>query len=207
MANDFMFMVEGIDPARAGFEQLPENLRRWAMQAINRTATHYRAETSRDIRKQVAFRASYLSQSSGRLAVTQRASQQELEARITGRHRPTSLARFATSGTPDSTRRRGGVPLEINPGQHTFMARAFLIKLRAGKADIETKRNLGLAIRLKPGEKIRNKRVSSTTMGKDRRLHLLYGPSVDQVFDDVAKANQEEAAEYMEREFIRLVNV
>lgn len=201
--DDFVFAVDGLTEEIDSFDQLPPDLKKWASQAINRTATHYRAEASRQIREQIAFTASYLSQDKGRLAVTETAQPSDLEAVVTGRQRPTSLARFATRDTPESSRKKGGVEVKVKPGRHTFMSGAFLMRLQAGKQLTETKHNLGLAIRLKNGERVRNKRITARRI-KGSNLYLLYGPSVDQVFRSVADQEQEKAGEYMLNEFLRL---
>ncbi len=203
MAGNFMVAVEGLSTLE-DIENLPDRIAKAAYQSINKVTERTYAASGREIRKQVAFPARYLTGQKGRLQITQRAQAARLEAEITGRHRPTSLARFASGGTPESTRRRGGVTVQVKPGSPHFMQRAFLIRLRAGLAGIDTKSNLGLAIRLRPGETIRNKRVAVT---KWKGLYLLYGPSVSQVFDDVAEEEAPKIADALENEFWRLLEV
>lgn len=203
MAGQFLVAVDGLD-ALQDLENLPREIERAAFQAINKVTDRTYAASGRAIRKQVAFPARYLTGTSGRLQVTQRAQSGSLEAEITGRHRPTSLARFARSGSPASTRRRGGTMVEVSPGSPKFMERAFLLRLRAGAAGIDTKSNLGLAIRLRPGETLRNKRLATRRWNG---LYLLYGPSVDQVFDDVAEDQAPEIAAHLENEFFRLMRL
>ena len=77
------------------------------------------------------------------------------------------------------------------------------MRLRAGTADIETKSNLGLALRLRPGESVLNKRQMVQVSGN---LYLLYGPSVDQVFRSVAEDIAPEATDILEAEFLRLID-
>jgi hypothetical protein len=79
------------------------------------------------------------------------------------------------------------------------MPSAFLMRLRAGAGTADNY-NIGLAIRLAPGERIRNKRVM-TQVGHN--LYLLYGPSVDQVFRTVADDNAPEIATMVRDEFYR----
>ncbi|NBC28841.1 MAG: hypothetical protein GVY29_02490, partial [Spirochaetes bacterium] len=91
--------------------------------------------------------------------------------------RNTSLARFAV-GTPNIG--QAGVAVKVQPGRVRMMKRAFLIKLPQGTSPItDTKFNLGLAIRLKPGEALSNKKTARRVANG---LYVLYGPSVDQVF-------------------------
>ena len=118
--------------------------------------------------------------------------------------RPTSLARFTTSGTVN----KPGVQVEVQPGKAKFLKRAFLIKLRQGNTITDTKFNLGLAIRTKSA--LRNK-YSAVKMKNG--LYLLYGPSVDQAFkmirdkNKTGKSMNEFAADYLEREFSRLLEL
>lgn len=176
-----------------------------AQRAVNKTAERSRTSSARRMREQVAFPARYLSGSDGRLEL-RKASGSGLEASITGRARATSLARFVTSG---SVRRAGQarsstVRVQVAPGKTIELKRAFLMKLRAGNQPIETQHNLGLAIRLKPGERIRNKHQMIQIA---KGLYLLYGPSVDQVFRTVAEDEAPEAATFLENEFLRLMEV
>lgn len=173
--------------AEGGFRQFEEFLeaapgitRRAARLALNQTVERKGVRMVRDLmREQVAFPRGYLEQDD-RLGVTQRATDANLQAAITGRSRPTSLARFATSGS--SGVRQAPVRVRVNPGRSALVDRAFLIRLR-GSVDAY---NIGLAVRLKPGERLENKNVMAQSFGKGSGLYLLYGPSVDQVFRDVA---------------------
>jgi hypothetical protein len=151
------------------------------------------------MRMQVAFSASYLSGQGGRLSITKRARRGSLESVITGRHRPTSLARFATNA------RRSRVPgarVEVKPGLATFLPRAFFVNLRSGNTD--TKNNVGLAIRLPDGQRP-DRAYKPTQLGKN--LWLLYGPSIDQVFDDVATDISPGTVDQLEAEFLRLMGL
>lgn len=201
--NDGSYIValQGLDETIGATSRLPSDIVRFAQQAVNKTAFRARTESSKRIREQVAFSASYLSDESGRLSVSKKANNVDLEARITGRFRPTSLARFIV-GTPNNK----GVRVKVAPGLARFMSRAFVIKLRAGSADIETKSNQGLAIRLRAGETISNKHKVLGRSGNSS-LYLLYGPSVDQVFNNVAEDISPESADYLEAEFLRLLKI
>jgi len=202
MSDQFVFVAEGLKDLR-DIDNLDIRIVDAARKAVNKTLKFARADAARAIRQQVNLPARYLSGANGRLTITQYAQGRHLEGVVTGRHRATSLARFA-KGTPQSTRRRGGVSLEVKPGSPKFMERAFLIRLRAGKSGLDTKSNLGLAIRLRPGETIRNKNVQ---LVKWKGLALLYGPSVDQVFDDVAQEDGPTYVEKLEDEFNRLLRL
>lgn len=205
MAGDYVVLAEGLNEL-VDLKEIKESIRRAALQAINKTADRIRTRAAAEIRKQVNFPATYLNPSAGRLTVAQRATGDRLEARIRARTRATSLARFSTG----TVGKAGGVSVEVAPGRSKFLRRAFLIRLRAGNANMDTRSNLGLAIRLREGETLSNK-VKTIKMQKN--LYLLYGPSVDQVFlasdekHGVALDLAPEAVELMEREFMRLVEL
>jgi hypothetical protein len=199
MAETYAILVEGLSTLKS-LDDLDDSIKLSAVRAINKIARDGRAAASREIRKQVAFPPAYVSPSQGRLAVTRQATRSSLEAAIGARARSTSLARFATNkGGP------GGVSVVVKPGKATAIRRAFLIRLRAGTANLDTKSNLGLAIRLRPGETLRNKYAAKRMQNG---LYLLYGPSVDQVFlnnagKGVAADLEPEVLEKLEAEFVR----
>jgi hypothetical protein len=197
----FAVMVEGVESLRE-IRELGPRIKTAAAQAINKVARDQRAEAARRITDQVNLPKSYVSPAGGRLVVSQQAQKESLEARITARGRPTSLARFSR-GTPG----KAGVTVEVKPGQTSFMRRAFLIRLPQGSTLTDSRFNLGLAIRLRPGERLQNK-VRQVKL--DKGLYLLYGPSVQQVFLDnegkgVAADLADPTADYLEAEFTRLL--
>ncbi len=201
MSNDiYVVAIDGISENRP-LDALPAQIKRAALRAVNRTAERTRTSSARKIREQVNFPARYLSGQNGRLTL-RKAKDADDEAVITGRFRPTSLARFVTSGAVGG---KNGVRVQVAPGFARFMRRAFLIRLRAGSADLDTKSNLGLAIRLRPGEKIENKK-QMVQVGKSG-VYLLYGPSVSSVFRSVAEDELPDAEAFLEREFARLMEL
>lgn len=193
----YVIAVQGLtDLPIDGGASVAEN----AAKAINRTTERSKAAASRQIRQEVAFSASYLSRAD-RLGITKKASRGDLESIITGRHRPTSLAQFARGGRVGG-RRRSGVTVEVQPGIVKRLRGAFFLNLRSGNTD--TNNNLGLAIRL-PAGKVPDRAYKPTLVGKN--LWLLYGPSIDQVFDDVANDISPDAADFLEAEFVRLMGL
>ena len=170
--------------------------------ALNRVAPTVRTRVAKRIGGQVNFPANYLTPASKRLYVSKKATRGSLETRIAARMRPTSLARFSDGKVGKRIR------LQVKAGGAKFVgSRAFLIRLRAGRADLDTKSNLGLAIRLRPGERISNK----IRQVKFQGLTLLYGPSVAQLaldnqgdgaFTDLSG----EAGDRMVNEVIRLID-
>lgn len=198
MNEPYVIAVQGLNDIPSGFSgAIAEN----AVRAINKTIERSRASASRIMRSQVNFKASYLSRQD-RLGVTKKATRADLEAVITGRHRPTSLAQFVR-GSAVVGSRRAGVTLEVKPGLIQRLPKAFFIKLRSGNTD-GGPGNVGLAIRLPQGKKP-DRAYKPTLVGKN--LWLLYGPSIDQVFDDAANDISPDAAEFLEAEFLRLMDL
>jgi len=171
---DFAVFAEGLEEI-GSLRHLNRNIEIAASKAINKVARNSRVDIARDIRNEVNLPARYVAPGNKRLYVSKHASSNQLEARITARGRPTSLAQFTSGGRVG----KPGVYVEVAPGRARFMKRAFLIRLPQGSALTDTRFNLGLAIRLRPGESLQNK-VSARRVSKG--LYLLYGPSVDQVF-------------------------
>lgn len=196
---DYGLFVEGLDELKDLDKQVDSQIVQAAYRAINATADRARTDSAEEIRRQVNFPASYLKPSQGRLLVTQRASSDSLEAIITGRRRATSLARFVTSGTPG----KKGVTVAVKPGRSVELPNAFLMKLRSG-SNVDTKNNLGLAIRTAKGERP-NSAYKPVRVADG--LWLLYGPSVDQVFKTVREDVRPDAESYLASEFYRLLDL
>lgn len=172
--------------------------------AINKTADRARTQADRAIREQINFPASYLRPSAQRLYVSRYASQANPEAKITARMRPTMLARFVTSGSPAGGGNRATpITLAVRAGSAgSVKRRMFLISLPGGRGGDgeDNPRNLGVAIRLKPGEVIHNKKVMQRLKGN---LYLLYGPSISQIFSTVREDITPDTLEFAEAEFAR----
>jgi|GEM_PF-750678 len=202
MSGDtYIVAMEGV-AATATLDTMAGDVKRAAMRAVNYAAGKAQTRGRKKIAAQVNLPYSYLAgmDSSGRarLGITKKATIEDPEAVITGRHRPTSLARFVTSST------KQGVTVQVKPGVATRSKRMFVIRLPQGRTLTETKANLGLAIRLRPGERVENKKQM---VQMARGLYLLYGVSVDQVYSDVAADDTVDASVDLEREFLRLIKL
>ena len=149
------------------FARAPEAARKAARLALNQVADRTGLKKSRALmREQVAFPAGYLEDPT-RFRITKYAQETDLQAIVAGRTEPTSLARFAKFGATKS-----GAIVTVHPGRPQKMKRAFMVNLKNG--------NKGLAMRLKPGEELTNRKLPAKRFGPG--VVLLYGPSVDQVF-------------------------
>lgn len=150
------------------------------------------------MKSQIAFPGGYLDDVE-RFGQTGYATQARLETKISARARPTSLARFATSGAIGSA----GVTVQVKAGRSVHMKKAFKVRLRAGSALDDTSFNVGLAVRIKPGQRIRNKRDTANMVHLAPNVFLLYAPSVDQVFKSVAETETPAVLDLMGNEFFR----
>jgi hypothetical protein len=109
-----------------------------------------------------------------RFNVGEQATEGHLVVVLRAERRPTSLARFIVGGGAPG-RREGGIRVQVNTGGATKrFRRAFTVGLNND--------NMGLAVRLEPGQKL-NKRDTSGMVHLEANVVLLYGPGVDQVLD------------------------
>lgn len=183
-------VANGLRDAVNFFRALPAVAEKAAVLALNEAATRGgMTMIRRDMRDQINFPSGYLEQ--GRLRVSRKATGSSLEAAIRGRDRATSLARFAAGQRPENTRRRP-IQVQVKKGNSLWMRKAFLVRLKNG--------NIGLAVRLKPGEQMRNTGAAAPLAPN---VFLLYGPSVDQVFRGVAEDRAPDIANLVERNFLR----
>lgn len=199
MSDLITYETRGIDRAQKMLGDLPGNVQTALVRSVNRGAERGRTEGARLIVGQLNFPGSYLAPSQGRLVAYSTQDNANPQARVVGRNRPTSLARFVTSG---SLGKKGGVSVMVKRGHTRVLPNAFLIRLRAGATMDEGTFNLGLAIRLKPGETIKNKREA---IQMRNGLWLMYGPSVGQAFGQLIKKNDfaEDVSKMVEVEFDR----
>ena len=166
--------------------------------AINDVATRGGMALIREeMTDQIAFPRGYLT--GDRIGVTKRATNAHLEAVITGRKRATSLARFTSARTINQ---KGGVSVRVSRGRTTYLKQAWLVRLKKGASLDEDNYNIGLAVRLRPGEKLNKKTVHQSWLVAGQ-VALLYGPSVDQVFQEVAGDVVDPISEMVQDEFFR----
>lgn len=190
--------TKGIMEFERFVERAPGAAREAARMAINDVVTGSGMKLiQKSMMAQVAFPAGYLT--GDRLRVIKRATNQNLEAAIVGRKRATSLARFASGA---SIMGKQGVRVRVQKGRATYMKNAWLVRLKAGASLTEDNYNIGLALRIRPGERI-NKKTTHQSWLEPGRVALLYGPSVDQVFREVAYSVDEPIAIMVTDEFFR----
>ncbi len=196
--------TRGLDELIGLFARAPEIADDAAKLAVNDAARFARRLASKEVRKQIAFKPRYLgSEADGadaNLAVAKYASTADDDAVVRARDPATSLARFATSAVRFGKGGRG-IRVRVSPGRTEKLERAFFVRLKRGTSDISAENyNLGLAVRLKKGERIENKRVMRPF---GAGAYLLYAPSVAQVFDDVALQISDDVSNKLLAEFVR----
>lgn len=189
MADYFAVAVKGIRSIQE-VDELDPAIVKAAKLAVNATVRRGQRKAARSMERQIRFPRGYLTGSDGRLAIAKFASESSLEALLRGRDRPTSLARFVSGGAKPG--QRGGVSVEVDPGIAKFMPGAFALKLRNN--------NIGLAIRTNRPPSIGAKKISES-------LYLLYGPSVDQVFDKTRDEISDDLGDFLNSEFQRLLDL
>lgn len=207
-APTYIVAIEGLDALRF-LEDIPASVKRRALQAVNKTTRDGRVMVSRAVRAQVAFTATYVGPSSGRLTAIPAKSTDKMEGLIRARTEPTSLARF-TKQKPlakgQRPRRGKGVRVTVKPGVAKYVRDAFVVRLPSGKGG--PLGNLGLAVRQAdpPKGAYKPKRLGEN-------VWLLYGPSVSQVMysernrGGVADEIAPSLADKLENEFVRLLDL
>lgn len=213
--SDLLVIFEGAE-ALSFFGEITPKVENAMQLAINKTATRARTESARKIREQIAFPATYLNPSQGRLKVSERASKKSLQATISARSRPTSLARFLTGPAAKAAGKmkdgqknvKGPVTVEVKPGRKHNFRRAWVISLPGSPES----RNLGIAVRTNGGpppgawkpKPLRN-------FGPN--VWLVYGPSVAQALyttrsrGGVATEIEGETLDFLANEFDRLMDL
>lgn len=175
----------------------PENTNKAAAYAMNDVLTGQGlARFRKAVSAEVQFPSGYVDD---KIEMGQKATPTRLTASVVGRQRPTSLARFATSGAVGG---KGGVTVRVK-NSSKFMPDAFLVRLNQGTGVTDDGYNLGLAIRLKEGTVLR-KKDTSRMVHLEQNVVLLYGPSVDQILrNEAAEAEGPEIVDAIATEFFR----
>lgn len=182
--------ARGLDIFKEYFRTAEERAEKASLFAVNDAAEFGRVLASRYIRGEINFTAGYLA-SEGRLAIVKRATGTDLEAVVRGRDRPTMLSRFAT--TPKRFGRQARVPRikVLAKGGTSSVKNSFFVPLNNG--------NIGLAVRLRPGQRIPGKNVMASTRSG---LYILYGPSVGQVARSAFPEVSDRVGEKLQERFL-----
>lgn len=185
--------TSGIKDFENFLRQFPQRTSKALSIAINDTIRDVLLPAAREqIEQEVNFPAGYVNDD--RLQVTQWSTPTQLRATVAGRGRATSLYRFSDLPPPGVPLKGRAATVTVHPGRPKKMGRAFAVQLNSG--------NVGMAIRLRPGEKLANIR-EYTPIELAKNVYILYGPSVDQVFQGVAIDIEPKVMEALEIEFYR----
>lgn len=176
-------------------DSIPKAANEAAFFAVTDTTRDAMPVIRKEMSRQINFPNGYLN--TERLGVRRKPTRTTLEAVISGRDRPTSLARFAEGATVANSRGRP-VFVRVKAGRQVKLQRAFLLDLKNG--------NQGLAIRLPAGQApdAAYKPVQLTRFGgKPQDVWLLYGPSVDQVLKGVIPDVSPQIQDMLSRNWLR----
>lgn len=211
--------VDGLGDVSDLISGLPEQVSK-AKELATIGATRFAfAESSRKIRREIRVTPEYLGSAANggnRLKISYAFEGSARIGVIKGRKRATSLARFILGGVTFGAP-KGGTRIQVKPGGRVqtgvavrggsrSVAPVFAVKLNKGKSLTEDNYNVGLAVRLKPGEILQRKTEHKDSLlraDKHGEVALLYGPSINQVFYDVAPEIAPSVGNKLEDEFLR----
>lgn len=173
--------TEGLEDMEKYFREAPEKAVIAAQRAINYAARKYGRSTAKAVEAQLNFKTKLYNDTSparGRISVLL-ASRQTLTATVRASSEPLLLSKFAVNEPKGKSRAkfRGVTPkVQVTKGSVKDMPGSFYVPFKNGQ--------VGLAIRLKKGESIRNRHSGRTypLFKKDPSVQVLYGPSLDQAF-------------------------
>lgn len=166
-------LVTGMNEALAMLRSVDAESRSALSKAINAVADETHDLAVQKIMSQVALSASYVK---SRLYISQRASVDDPTAVISGRVRSTQLRRYQgkqlyVRAKMPGKKRLAGTSVKVKAGGATkVLKHAWVMKLKYGDIDAKMGRTHGI--------------VQRTGSGRND-YRVLYGPSVDQVWNDV----------------------
>lgn len=192
------------EKAIASFAKFPKAAKEASRLSVISAARYAHSESAKEIFGQVNLLKGYISD---RLTLKYSGSGESLAASITGRFQPTSLSRFTLS----EPKKGKVVRVRVKRNGQAKRGKYFAVKLRQGSELTDIKFNVGLAIRVKPGQAFTGsdgaKLLRSDKYGD---TYLLYGPSINQIFrgvsQDLSKSIEEKLADEFERQLLRLGN-
>lgn len=191
--------LEGARDLESRFALMPQQAATAARIAINDAAKMALGLARKQIYAEVAFPRGYLNRED-RLRVSRPATNQQLEAVVSGRDRPTSLARFVPDGTRVGRKGSTSITVTVKPGQPRVLQGHTRLFNFSG--------NRLLVLRLKPGQRPSAAYHPRPIFGPNSGMWILYGPSVDQVFrgvaDDISPAVTDHARAEFDRVFTAL---
>lgn len=186
-----MIEQKGLSAAISDIADLPANMRKALVAAVNAVVPDAYSLSVERITEQVALTKTYVK---SRLYVSQTATVQDPMAVISGRVRSTQLRRYQgkqlyTAAKLPGKRRLAGTSVRVKAGGQTkVLNHAWIIKLKYGDLDAKAGMTMGIAMRTGTGR-------------NDYRI--LYGPSVDQIFRDVKDEIRPEVEQMLATEWVK----
>lgn len=194
--------LRGLETVEKFYATMPERTDKALRLAVNAASLHGARMAKKQMLAEVNRTSAYIGNPkniNAKLAIVKTARAGDLESIVRAQHRPASLAGFSDSPVSFG-RPKAPIRVRVGRSKTVEMKRAFFIRLKRGAALSEDNYNLGIAMRLKPGEKVNNKNVH---VSGNSRYAVLYGPSVEQMFNRITPEITDEVLDYAEREFLR----
>ena len=164
--------------------------------AVNRVASKFRTAASKAIRDQVRLPAAYVNDN---LTVTQMATERNPEAVISGRKRPTRLARYGAKQMARAARGAAGDQLRGIPSGKKQAGVSVAVSRKGGR-----KKMRGAFLLPLKNSGVMGVFVRTGSARGD--IEHLYGPSVDQVFRGVRRELKPEISKELVKEYRAQLN-
>lgn len=204
--SNISITVEGLDDLADTFEQFPQQAAEAARRAVNYAADRFARRTANGIKSELNLGSTQLYNASnprGSRIKVRRATMDVLTATVSASSAPMLLSNFATNIPRGRGRGVKAVSpiVMVSPGSSQKLNNAFYVQAKNGTWLI--------AVRLKPGESLRNKKSGRTYPLRkgDPSTSVLYGPSLDQAFRVKADDNLSQIGTDVRSEFLRQMEV
>lgn len=196
------FNTQGLDDLAEYFETFPQRAPEAARRAVNYAARKFGKDSAAKIASKLNFRTKLYNDTNpgkGRIAV-RLASSATLTAVVSASSEPLLLAKFGVN-LPKTGSVRGISPVVKVGASSRELHSAFYTRFKNG--------TVGLAVRLKKGESLRNRhsKKSYPLRRGDPNVQILYGPSLDQAFESQVKDALTPVEKTIRSEFFRQLEV
>lgn len=199
--------TKGLDDFAQDFADFPQQAAKAAQIAVNYAADRFARKSSNAIKESLRIESKSLynasDQKKSRIKV-RKAGAGETTAVVSASSEPYLLSKFATNAPKGRSVRGISPAVMVKPSNLQKMESSFYVRAKNGQ--------LLIALRLKPGESVRNRTSGRTYPLRkgDPSAVVLYGPSIDQAFETQSRqfldsVEEDMRAEY-QRQFRRLTN-
>lgn len=196
--------VTGLDDLAETFEQFPKESAEAARRAVNYAADRFARRTANAIKSELNLGSTQLYNASnpkGSRIKVRRATMDTLTATVSASSEPMLLSKFATNAPRGRGVKAVSPVVMVSPGSTKKLNDAFFVRAKNG--------TLLIAVHLKPGESLRNKKSGRTYPLRkgDPSAVVLYGPSLDQAFRVKAEDNLGQIGADVRSEYLRQIEV